>query len=84
MTSIVSSVAWIIIALLFLILFWHSWRIYNSLEKKRKNGDFESRGFESNASEMVKILSVFLKELVIASMLACIVSIVAALLPIFV
>lgn len=85
MTSTVSSLAWIIIAILFLILFWHSLKVYKNLEKKRKNGNLKvQQVWASNMDDIVKIFTECFKGLAVASMLACGVSIIAALLPLFI
>jgi len=85
MTITVISLAWAIIAILFLILFLHSMKLYNNFEKKRKKGDLKVQlMWVNNMDDIVKIFTEGFKGLAIASMLACVVSIVAALLSIFV
>jgi hypothetical protein len=84
MTGTVSSLAWIFIAILFLILFLHSMKLYKNFEEKRKKGDLKVQQiWASNMDDIVEILTEGFKGLAVASMLACVVSIVAALLSIF-
>jgi len=84
MTGIIISIAWGFIAVLFFIIFLHSWKLYNDLEKKRKKGDLKVQQiWASNMDDIVNIFTEGFKGLAVASILACVVSIVAALLPIF-
>ena len=84
MTIMVNSVAWAIIAILFLILSSYSMKSYYSFEKKHKKGNLKVQQiWESNMDDIVEIFTQCFKELAVISMLACVVSIVAALLPIF-
>jgi len=60
-------------------------KLYNNFEKKRKKGDLKVQlMWENNMDDIVKIFTEGFKALAVASMLACVVSIVAALLSIFV
>jgi hypothetical protein len=79
----VTTFIWIIIAILFSILGFHSLKLYLDFEKNRKNGNLEVRQmWESNMPDIVKIFSECFRGLAISSLIACIISVAAALLPI--
>jgi hypothetical protein len=83
--DVVGTIAWGVISIMFLILFFHSRNLYNNFEKKRKKGELKSTLlWENNIDDIVKTFADCFKGLAVASMLACVVSIIAALLPIFI